>query len=63
MNIHERSLNVFMNCSWMFLNNKLDIHEQWTWSSEHYVHEIDVFMNEQELSLLNNEPDKLATLN
>ena len=39
MNIHERSLNVFMNYSWMFLNNKWDIHE---------IHELSTqFMNGQ----------------
>ena len=27
MNIHERSLNVFMNDSWMFLNKKWDVHK------------------------------------
>ena len=26
-NIHERLLNVFMNYSWMFLNNTWDFHE------------------------------------
>ena len=62
MNIHERSLNVFMNCSWMFLNNRCDIHEMSAWSSEHNVHEIELFMNEQKHRLFNNEPDKPATL-
>ena len=42
MNIHERSLNVFMNYSWKFLNNKSHIHELSTWSSEQNVHEIEV---------------------
>ena len=39
MNIHERSLNVFMNYSLMFLNNKLDIHEIQTSSSTSVVDE------------------------
>ena len=48
MNIHERSLNVFMNCqpevpSITFMKLRL-------------------FMSEQELRLFNNEPDKPATL-